>query len=66
MKKKKLWCVVIINVDDRDHDDIVHVRCNGRATAIRKAVESLDVCIEVEDLAEEPICFEVKENEIIK
>lgn len=65
-KQHPLWCVVIINTDDRDENEIVHVRCRGRATAIRKAVESLDLAIEVEDLAEEPICFQVTEEDIIK
>lgn len=66
MKKNiPLWCVVIINPDD-DENVIRHVKCIGRATAIRKAVESLEIGITVDELATEPIAFKVVEEEIIK
>lgn len=66
MKKKKLWCVIIIDPDDRDHDKIVHVRCNAESTAKRKAVVSLGIGCTINDLIEEPLAFEVIEEDIIK
>ena len=65
-KQHPLWCVLIGNADEPGNPEVVHVRCRGRATAIRKAVESLDLCIGVEDLAMEPECFQVTEEDIIK
>jgi hypothetical protein len=66
MKKKKLWCVLIIDPDDRDNDKIVHVRCNAESTAKRKAVASLGIGCSVNDLIEEPLANEVTEEDIIK
>lgn len=64
MKKKKLWCVIIANSEDRDLDMVVHVRCNSYHTAIRKAAASIGTT--VDDLEEDPIVIEVIEEEIIK